>query len=187
MHGKGIQAVLALLRSLACVNVYDVYGQNALENHIANHAYVNKELAMLLFAAGEKIDGTCAFQFDKAGHLVCSVPVPRYLLEHEGDICLMQMCRKVIRQYIIAINPNQHLFHRVPQIGLPTMLSDYLLYDLSIDDEDYDPEKGDDSNDSNGEDEHYSEETEEDEAEDDTDTMDTSEDSSDSDETESDD
>ena len=108
-------------------------GQNALETHIASHAHVNKKLVMLLFAAGEKIDDRPTVRLDRAGRLdIVRLPIPEYLKEKNSKICLMQICRKVIRQYLVEISPNQHLFHRIPQIGLPTVLSDYLLYGLSI-------------------------------------------------------
>ena len=124
-----IQAVLILLRAFAHINIKNVGGQNALETHITSHAYVNKKLVMLLFVVGEKIDDRPTVRFDRAGRLdIVRLPIPEYLREENSKICLMQICRKVIRQYLIEISPNQHLFHRIPQIGLPTVLSDYLLY-----------------------------------------------------------
>ena len=115
-----IQTVLILLRAFAHINIKNVGGQSALETHIASHAYVNTKLVMLLFAAGEKIDDRPIVRFDRAGCLdIVRLPIPEYLLEHNSKIYLLRMCRKVIREYLIEISPNQHLFHRIPQIGLP--------------------------------------------------------------------
>ena len=152
VQGRIVQAALVLLRALAHINVYDVDGNNALENHLANHTYINKKLVKLLFVAGEKIGDSYAFTGPLAGPLVVRRPIPEYLREQNKKICLMQMCRKVIREYLMKINPNQHLFHRVPQIGLPTVLSDYLLYGLSIekktgDDTEKETDDEDDDND----------------------------------------
>ena len=44
VHGRLIQAALVLLRALSPINVYDVDGQNAVENHLANNTCVNKKL-----------------------------------------------------------------------------------------------------------------------------------------------
>ena len=132
VHGRLIQAALVLLRALSPINVYDVGGQNAVENHLANNTCVNKKLLKLLIVAGEKIGDSYSFRGPLAGPIVVRLPIPEYLREQNSKICIMQMCRQVIREYLIKINPNQHLFHRIPQIGLPTVLSDYLLYGLSI-------------------------------------------------------
>ena len=216
IHGKLIQAALLLLRAGSHINVYDADGQNAVENHLANNMFVNKKLIKLLVIAGEKIGHSYPFRGPLAGSLAVRLPIPDYLKEQSSKICLMQMCRKVIRQYLIEINPNQHLFHRVPQIGLPTMLSDYLLCGMSLekkttDDTEEETDDADDEDDcfdwrdevrEEDDDSDYEPESDgdydpekgdasndstEDENEDDPDTEDTSDDNSDSDETESDD
>ena len=138
VHGKITQAVTALLRANAYINFFDVNGHNAVQTHLANHHYVNSKLLMLLIAAGEEIDGTDAFRTDKARQkAACSKPLSAYLQENSGNISLAQMCRKIIRQHLIKIDPNQHLFYRVPQLGLSAVLSDYLLYNVSIEKSNY--------------------------------------------------
>ena len=94
-QGK-IQTVLILLRAFAHINIKNVGGQNALETHIANHAYVNKKLVILLFAAGEKINDRPTVRFDRAGRLdIVRLPIPEYL-EHNTKNCLLPMCRKLL-------------------------------------------------------------------------------------------
>ena len=132
-HGNITLAVLALLRANTNINVCDKDGQNAIQTHLANHRYVNSKLIMLLIAAGEELDGMATFKTDKARQQATySKPLLEYLREQEGNICLTQMCRKVIRGRLLKINPNQHLFYRVPELGLSAILTDYLLYNLSV-------------------------------------------------------
>ena len=133
VYGKITQAITALLRANARINFFDVNGDNALQTHIANHNYVNSKLLMLLIAAGEEIDDISAFRTDKARQkAACSKPLSNYLEENNGHISLAEICRKLVRQHLMKINPNQHLFYRVPQLGLSAVQSDYLLYNLSI-------------------------------------------------------
>ena len=41
----------------------------------------------------------------------------------------------MIRKHLPHLDPRTHLFGRVPRIGLPSLLTDYLLYDMSLDDD----------------------------------------------------
>ena len=56
-------------------------------------------------------------------------------------ISLKHICREAIRKLLIEINPHGHLFDRVPRLGLPQLVSSYLLYDLELKDDD--EEEGD--------------------------------------------
>ena len=86
--------------------------------------------------------------------------VPKYLRKAKPrKLCLMAKCREVIRRHLLR-NSTVNLFVRVPQIGLPSLLTDYLLYNVSLDsdstdgDNDYydegdDDDTSDDSDDDN--------------------------------------
>ena len=78
---------------------------------------------MLLFAAGEIIDDITVEKFDFRK----SVELPDLLF------CLQYLCREAIRRHMINLDPHTHLFSRIPKLGLPTLLTEYLLYDVSLD------------------------------------------------------
>ena len=43
------------------------------------------------------------------------------------------MCGEAIRKHLLDLDPHRHLFSRVPRLGLPRSLTEYLLYDMSLD------------------------------------------------------
>ena len=78
-----------------------------------------KELAKLLFAAGEKLNKN-------------ENSVPDYLEPpNEGIIYLKHLCRETIRQHLLELG-NTNLFYKVAKLGLPPALSKYLLYEQSV-------------------------------------------------------
>ena len=72
-----------------------------------------KKLFTLLFAAGQKID---------------SQEVEYLLPERVG---LMHLCREAIREHLLQMS-NVNLFVRIPELGLPSQMVDYLLYGVSL-------------------------------------------------------
>ena len=83
---------------------------------------------MLLFAAGETIDGTTVERGDYYGNGKVQVPIPEFLLHQDLRFCLKHLCREAIRKHLILLDPHTHLF----------ALQEYLLYDMSLDDRDDD-------------------------------------------------
>ena len=77
-----------------------------------------KELAMLLFAAGEKLKTN-------------ENSVPDYLEPPDEGIYLKDLCREAIRQHLLELS-NVNLFFKVAKLGLPPTLSKYLLYEQSV-------------------------------------------------------
>ena len=121
------------LRCGAPVNHRDEMGRNALNvavilgnRHPGRKA---KVLLMMLFAGGETVNGT-------------TVPCRQYdgTLSQldEVNLDLKNMCRKAIRKHLIQLNPYANLFNRIPQLGLPSLLNEYLLYDCTLEDDNYD-------------------------------------------------
>ena len=145
IYHQAEKAVL-LLRSGAKINVFNKNNHNALMAHI-NWQYevknVGMEMNMLLFAAGETIDGTSI----KRSSWLCSrdeyINVPNYLLNTELKLCLKHLCREAIREHLLYLDPHTHLFGRVPKLGLPKSLTEYLLYDQTLNNDD-DNDNGDD-------------------------------------------
>ena len=82
-------------------------------------------MVLLLHAAGEKIDGTTLSEGS----------VPDYLQNEDLRLCLKHLCSETIRNHHLHLDPHDHLFDRVPRLGLPTLLTDYLLYGMSLDEE----------------------------------------------------
>ena len=112
----------------------------------AKERYKNEELelvgytegVLLLYAAGETLEGTEEEE------------IPEKL---KFDLQLKHICREAIRKHLLKLDPHQHLFSRIPHLGLPESLNKYLLFYVSLetdfdnDDDDDDDDMGRDSED----------------------------------------
>ena len=92
---------------------------------------VNRKVGMLLLAAGETLDGTTVHVTDYGG-TVRHVPVPELLLHRQLRLCLRHLCREAIRKHLLLTSP-VNLFVQVPLLGLPSLITGYLLYDVDLD------------------------------------------------------
>ena len=106
--------IKALLRSGAKV---DIAADNALTTYLESDRKPRRkrQLAMLLFAAGERLKETS---------------VPEYLLPPK-QMTLKHLCRESIRKHLLKIRKS-NLFYRVPKLGLPAALNRYILYEQSV-------------------------------------------------------
>ena len=131
---KDVRCLRLLLKAGAHVNV-KLY--NALKYKILNNP--TKDVCMMLFAAGEILDDTTVVETDHTGRET-KAQVPDYLLFKDVEFRLKHQCREKIRKHLLDVDRHTNLFHRVPQLPLPHIVMDYLLYDLSLesDDDDYD-------------------------------------------------
>ena len=111
--------VRLLLRSGCKINICNERGQNALKN-CASVSNQNVKLMTLLFAAGETIEGKITYS-DRWKH---------------REVDLNHLCREAIRKHLLEMDPYTHLFDRVPQLGLPTSLCAYVLYNQTLDEDD---------------------------------------------------
>ena len=66
-----------------------------------------------------------------AGELQGSIP-PLRAKEHE-ILTLKDICKDVIRNHLIDLDPHTNFFCRVPELHLPSYLQSSLLNDLSLD------------------------------------------------------
>ena len=116
--------IKALLKAGAFINIFDEYGYNALMQHII----LNRNNVMsdnhILFAAGETLDT------DLVG---ADFKIPTFM---KPSFILKDKCRHAIRKHLIKLNPHLHLFHRIPELGLPPLLTRYLLFGVSLAEED---------------------------------------------------
>ena len=117
-HDGLLIELLILLRAGITINTQSV----SVLSYYLDSRVPQKEIdvVLLLAAAGEKIDDT-------------TVQIPRYLQPKETR--LKHLCREAIRNHLLDLDPHTHLFSRVPRLGLPSSVTDYLLYNVSLDDE----------------------------------------------------
>ena len=120
-----------LLSAGVHVNRTNVNGDNVLAHHIKNSRSIDERLAMLLFAAGEFLDDTTLGILDSKQDL--STPVREILAPTEMKMDLHSICRISIRMHLLEIDPHENLFRRVFQLGLPTVMMEYLLFGMSLD------------------------------------------------------
>ena len=116
-----IELIRILLKFGARINCKDELGRNALEFASLDSGTEDhlKEFHMFLYAAGE------TFNIDQT--------IPKYLTELKENLNLKHLCREAIRKHLIDLDPHEHLFGRIPRLGLPSLLTEYLLYDCSLD------------------------------------------------------
>ena len=74
-------------------------------------------ILQLLFAAGESTVSEIEDVFN--------------CLEFEKG--LKHFCRQAIRKHLLELDEHINLFHRIPKLGLPSLLTKYLLYHVSLD------------------------------------------------------
>ena len=125
MQAAGVNALecaSSLIKAGVIVNKRNDRSENALMLLLRtpNCQGGKEELTKLLFAAGEKIDGT-------------TYSVPECIMKKMDSVLNLQhLCRETIRKHLISIQPHVHLFGRLPQLELPSSLIKYLLYDSSL-------------------------------------------------------
>ena len=88
---------------------------------------MNRETIRLLVAAGEALEEAASIVTNTRNQLI---NVGDYL---EQDHTLKGACRETIRKHLLELNPHEHLFYRVPAIGLPAVVTRFMLFGLSLD------------------------------------------------------
>ena len=102
---------------------------------MSRYPHHHEKLQLLLLAAGEIIGDVSMVIRDEFGNTTVKL-LPDHLQFPQQKLCSKHMCRQAIRNHLIHLDPHRHLFHRIPQMGLDEILSSYLLYDVSLDDND---------------------------------------------------
>ena len=90
------------------------------------------DLYKLLHAAGEAIEGPIPPNFNFLRGCIEHIEIPEYFQELKENLDLKHLCREAIRKHLIDVDPHENLFVRIPQLGLPSLVVDYLLYDCSL-------------------------------------------------------
>ena len=114
-----------LLKSGAHVNIFDRRNLNALMRlALSNHDRLGDDEAMLLFAAGERIKLPFVQRY-----VAEIIHLPDYM---KPALCLKHLCRRAVTDHLLSIDDHNHLFGRIPRLGLPPSLAMYLLFDMSL-------------------------------------------------------
>ena len=79
------------------------------------------EVVKLLFAAGENIEA--------------APDEVKYKINPQTQMYLMNLCRDVIREHLLKMDPHENLFVRVRKINISEHLQKYLLFNISLDEE----------------------------------------------------
>ena len=101
--------------------------------------------AMLLLSAGETVEKDRRIRLLKLlneNNGIAPVEVPEYL-RSSAEICLKNIGRETIRKHLLKMS-NMNLFYRVQQLPLPKLMTSYLLYDVTLEEEDSEDNKNND-------------------------------------------
>ena len=109
-----------LLSAGSLINKKDSKGQNALDNYMA-WSPRRPSILMLLYAAGEIPSP------ERAKALATFLQ-----FKTSDELNLKHICRDSIRKHLLDLDPHRHLFGRIPKLGLPSSLVQYLLYHCSL-------------------------------------------------------
>ena len=151
-----VRSIQHLLNAGCRINTINYIGNNALRTHLTESKDIKEEVIMLLYAAGETLRDVPTVTTHKSNekipdslkskcettireHLTLvqkpywgatesEMKIPDCLKLNQVDKCLMQSCRIAIRNHLLKLDPHSHLFSRVPQLGLPKQICEFLLY-----------------------------------------------------------
>ena len=122
-----VECISTLLRLGSNINKPSLEN-NALINHLRNCPPVSSGIVIILYVAGEDVSSTFSVSSSKPSLL----PTPLFLLDIKQNMQLKHICREAIRNHLLKLDPHQNLFGRIPKLGLPSALTSYLLYNLSL-------------------------------------------------------
>ena len=134
-----IKSVKLILQAGAHINTASEEVCNALQ-FFSSRPLKDRDLKMLLYAAGEKIRWVNDFEQKRKearenhSRDWREIRVPKYMRFTDIRLRLLHICREAIRNHLLEIDPHTpHLFERVPKLDqLPVSLREFLLYDLSL-------------------------------------------------------
>ena len=124
----------------------DTFELNTLKTILARrHRFqcAYKDVAMLLFAAEETLEEGDVFKLHYKLYRLFAplvyfreiddvVKIPKMLKFEEKKLELKHICRMAIQKYLVKIDPHSNLFRRIPKLGLPSQITKYLLFNVSL-------------------------------------------------------
>ena len=137
---NNLRCLKLLLKSGAKINIFSTKNRNALRIALwpftsTRRDKPNVHIASLLFAAGELIDPQILRKVSRQSSNDESFAFD-FLLNKDLKFCLKHLCREALREHLLKLDPHTHLFGRIPQLGLPSLVNKYLLYGMSLNDDD---------------------------------------------------
>ena len=119
-----------LLKANCRINKISGMVQNALTYQMKHSQSVDKTMSRLLFAAGEILDD------DDLEEMIQDI-----LQLTDVKMQLKHICREAIRKHLLELDQHQHLFCRIPCLGCPEKINEYLLYDESLEERETDEQE----------------------------------------------
>ena len=147
--GNRLDFVKLLLQAGAEVRIIHEAGCSTLQIYVITHLFswlpkCDTEMVRFLHAAGEKKEGlsqrtitqvkshgTWINRYLPGEHQKEYLQLARQHLSDDPSLCLKDICRRAIREHLLQMS-RVNLFVRVPHLGLPSLLAEFLLYDVSL-------------------------------------------------------
>ena len=136
---ENVESVKSLLRAGAEINRENQSFNNGLRDLFFLHRHPDRTMVLLLHAAGETIDGNNLIWYNFDALIPERVEVPEYLSNKIQKLSLQHQCRETVRKRLLDVDRHTHLFGRVTKLGLSPLLAKYLVYNISLDDNDSEP------------------------------------------------
>ena len=112
---KSVQLLLLAGASVNIVNKGGLYCRSMVNQLRRFGASCSPDIESYLFAAGERLD--------------------KALSQDQTFVSLSHLCRDFIRKHLLKLDPHENLFVRVPKLGLPAALQEFLLFNVSLSDD----------------------------------------------------
>ena len=110
---------------------------NALMMYLYNNGSPDEFLVKLLYAAGELVDWPQLEEWVWDPSMGTVIPEwfqgVEVMGRREQCTSLQDLCRVSIRAQLLSSDRHSNLFIRVPRLGLPSLLTRYLLYHMTLD------------------------------------------------------
>ena len=130
-----IERICRLLKAGAEVGHFDDHANsNALHLSIdGNPEYNFKQVQMILYAAGETLERpTVTSKYLRKKKASMKIALPEHFKKLKENLDLKHLCREAIRKHLLNLDPHTHLFGRIPKIGLPSIVEEYMLYNCTL-------------------------------------------------------
>ena len=130
---SSFQRICRFLSAGAKIGLLDHLSRNSLQRSFQPNQKKVQGVQMFLYAAGETLGGPSVPIEDLRNDSVIHIDIPKYFKQLKENLDLKHLCREAIRKHLIDLDPHEHLFRRIPKLGLPSIMTEYMLYDCSLD------------------------------------------------------
>ena len=138
VYSGSYQNIVLIIKAGACVNMTNDHSSTVLVKYVVENMNPDMKIIELLIAAGETVQITRYFGNDCISGTTVSltsrnIVLPDYLLRTRTPLesGLKHACRQVIRKHLLDLS-RVNLFCRAPRLGLPPIITEYLLYGVSL-------------------------------------------------------